>query len=146
MEEDLLNPNSNEPIYNNIHIQLATFIGGPLAIVYILAENYKRLGYPEKVRRTWVLGIAGIFIFSVLAAFITTRWKIPSLVFPLVFLSIGAAIMQALQGRDIKAHVDTGGPVYSYGRALAVGLICLLAILTLLMIFLMIAYKGQIPK
>ncbi len=145
MEEDILPFDSDKPIYNRIHIQLATFFGGPLAIIYILAENFKQLGQPEKVKRTWLIGIISLLLIMTLGSFIPDTWKIPTLVFPLIFLSVGAAIMQSVQGNEIKFHTDHGGPVYSLWRAVAVGSVCLLIMLAFLFIVVMIMNKGSIP-
>jgi hypothetical protein len=145
MEEDILHSESDKPIYNKIHIQLATFFGGPLAIIYILAENFKQLGQPQKVKRTWFIGIISLLLVITLGSFIPDTWKIPTLVFPLIFLSVGAAIMHSVQGNEIKFHTDNGGPVYSLWRAVGVGTVCLLVMLTFLFIVVIIMNKGTIP-
>jgi hypothetical protein len=145
MEEDILPFDSDKPIYNRTHIQLATFFGGPLAIIYILAENFKQLGQPEKVKRTWFIGIISLLLVITLGSFIPETWKIPTLVFPLIFLSVGAAIMHRIQGNEIKNHTDNGGPVYSLWRAVVVGSVCLLIMLAFLFVVAEIMDKGFVP-
>jgi hypothetical protein len=146
MKEDILHFDSDKPVYNRIHIQLATFFGGPLAIIYILAENFKQLGQPEKVKKTWFIGILALLLFMTLGSLIPDTWKIPTLVFPLIFLSVGAAIMHWVQGDEIKFHTDNGGPVYSLWRAVGVGTVCLLVMLAFLFLVVLIMNKGFKPK
>jgi hypothetical protein len=125
VEEEIIDVQLENYIYKKGHIQLATFFGGPLSIVYILAENFKQLGHPEKVKKTWVLGISLFVLFIALILLMQINIKTPNYLPSLICILIGTAIMQSWQGDDIKNHVDKGGHVYSYWRALLVGIVSL---------------------
>ncbi len=69
MENEILNTNLENQIYKKGHLQLAAFFGGPLTTVYIIAENYKQLGHPEKIKRTWIIGVVLCILFLVAVFF-----------------------------------------------------------------------------
>jgi hypothetical protein len=125
MENEILGLDTDHFIYKKSHIQIATFFGGPLAIIYILAENFRLLGHPEKVKKTWIIGLILSILFFGLIFFMQTSYKTPSLLPSLISIIIGTAIMQSWQGEDIKLHIDHGGPVYPVWRALLIGVISL---------------------
>ena len=138
MENEIINPNLGNPIYKKLHIQLATFFGGPLAIVYILAENFRQLGYTEKIRKTWILGVLFCLLFIGSVIMMQFSFKTPSYLPSLIAILIGTAIMQSWQGDDIKYHVENGGPVYSLGRALLIGIISLVVTIIFIIFLLLI--------
>ena len=127
MEEEIIQANLEKPIYRKIHLQLAAFFGGPLAIVYILAENFKQFGENERVKKTWVIGIGMCLLFFIGVAYMTSTKKIPNLIVPLISILIGTAIMQSWQGSDIKLHSEAGGRIHPLLRALVVGIMSLMA-------------------
>jgi hypothetical protein len=141
MNDEILDVNLEKPIYKKSHIQLATFFGGPLAIVYILSENFKQLGYPEKVKKTWIFGIAFCILFFAAVFIINSSGKSPNFLIPLISILIGTAIIQSWQGEDIKHHIEQGGPVYSIWRALLIGIICLVITMVFLIILLLILFN-----
>ncbi|HEY4936807.1 MAG TPA: hypothetical protein VII44_09510 [Puia sp.] len=148
MENDIINMNLEKFIYKKGHLQLATFFGGPLTIVYILAENYKQLGYPGKVKKTWIIGIGLCIVFLISVFLLSATSKTPNFIVPLICILVGTAIMQSWQGTDIKQHVDSGGNVYSMWRALLVGIIGLIITMVFLIIILFLAmtFFGFSPK
>jgi hypothetical protein len=141
MENEIIDLNLEKPIYKKSHIQLATFFGGPLAIVYILTENFKQLGYPEKVKKTWKVGIVLCILFFAAVFIIKPSVKAPNFLIPLISILIGTAIMQSWQGEDIKHHIEQGGPVYSIWRALLIGIISLIITMIFLIILLLILFN-----
>jgi hypothetical protein len=149
MEQDIIDPHPDYFIYKKSHIQLATFFGGPLAIIYILAENFRQLGYPEKVRKTWIIGLISCVLFFGLILLLQTSYKTPSLLPSLICILIGSAVMQSWQGDDIKLHIEQGGPVYPVWRALLIGVISLVlsvVFLIVLIIILQSAFGIQFAK
>lgn len=127
MEEEIIQTNLEKPIYRKIHLQLAAFFGGPLAIVYILAENFKQFGEAGRVKKAWVIGIGLCLLFFIGVAYLSSAKKIPNLIVPLISILTGTAIMQSWQGSDIKMHSDAGGRVYPLTRALLIGVLSLVA-------------------
>jgi hypothetical protein len=148
MENDVIDLDLEKYIYKKGHLQLATFFGGPLTAVYILAENYKQLGHPEKVKRTWVIGIGLCLVFLTGVFLLSTIHKTPDILVPLLCILIGSAIMQTYQGADISLHVDAGGHVYSMWRAVIIGIIGLVVTIFIVLIFLFLAttFFGYTPK
>jgi ABC-type Fe3+ transport system permease subunit len=148
MDHEILNANLENQIYKKGHLQLAAFFGGPLTIVYIIAENYKQLGHPEKIKKTWIIGICLCIVFLVAVFLLSTTSKTPNIIVPLICILVGTAIMQTWQGAEIKQHIDSGGLIYSMWRALLIGIIGLVItmILILFILFLAITFFGYSPK
>ena len=142
MEDEIINIDPEKYIYKTGHLQLATFFGGPLSIVYILAENFKQLGYPEKVKRTWIFGIGLFVLFIVLILLMQVSAKTPDILPSLISILIGTAIMKSWQGTDIKNHVDKGGHVYSYWRAILIGVISL--VITLIFLVFLAIFMDKV--
>lgn len=132
MTDEMIPLSFEKPIYKNLHIQLATLIGGPLGTTWLLAENFKKLGHPEKIRKTWIWGILALMLLLLLSFLIPDDWKIPNFVFPVVCLGIASQVTKSTQGSAIQQHLSEGGAVYSPWRAFGIGLVCL--ILTLVII------------
>jgi uncharacterized membrane protein AbrB (regulator of aidB expression) len=138
MEDEIIDLKLENFIYKKMHLQIATFFGGPLAIVYILAVNFKQLGYPEKVRKTWIIGLFLFVIFIVSVMMLQFTIKSPSYLPSLISILIGTAIMQSWQGDDIQHHVENGGPVYPLSRSLLIGIVCLMGTLVFIILLLLI--------
>jgi len=126
MTDEIILLSFEKPIYKNLHIQLATLIGGPLGTTWLLAENFKKLGHPEKVRKTWIWGILALIFLLVLSFLIPDDWKIPNFVFPVICLGIASQVTKTTQGPEIQQRLSEGGAVYSVWRALGIGLVCLI--------------------
>jgi FtsH-binding integral membrane protein len=148
MDNEIINTNLENQIYKKGHLQLAAFFGGPLTTVYIIAENYKQLGHPEKIKKTWIIGIFLCIAFLVAVFLLSATNKTPNIIVPLICILVGTAIMQTWQGAEIKQHVDSGGLVYSMWRALLIGIIGLVItmILILFVIFFAMTFFGYSPK
>jgi hypothetical protein len=127
MEEEFIQTNLEKPIYRKIHLQVAAFFGGPLAIVYVLAENFKQFGEDGRVKKTWIFGIGLCLLFFIGVAYLASSKKIPNLIIPLISILTGTAIMQSWQGSDIQLHSDAGGRIHPLTRALLVGVVSLAA-------------------
>ena len=142
MEDEIIDIDLEKYIYKTGHLQLATFFGGPLSIVYILAENFKQLGYPEKVKRTWFFGIGLFVLFIILILLMQSTFKTPNILPSLISILIGTAVMKSWQGDDIKNHVDRGGHVYSYWRAVLIGIISL--VITLVFLVFLVIFMDKV--
>ncbi len=142
MEDEIIDIDPEKYIYKTGHLQLATFFGGPLSIVYILAENFKQLGFPEKVKRTWIFGIGLFVLFLALILLMQSTFKTPNILPSLISILIGTAVMKSWQGDDIKNHVDKGGHVYSYWRAVLIGIISL--VITLVFLVFLVIFMDKV--
>ena len=112
-------------LYSRGQIGLVTFLTGPVAGGWMIAQNWKRLGEPRKYRNVLVgsIAVTGLLLA---AAFLVP--SLPSSTLPLAGLCaiFGLAAQQRYAFDD---HVARGGPRASHGRAAAVGAISLVALL-----------------
>jgi hypothetical protein len=122
MEDTIDSPPSSRILYKDRAIWGGTFLGGPLAAGYFIAENFKALDDPDKARKTWVITIAATVAIFALVFLIPGTEKLPGPVIPLVYTGLAFYLVQHFQGEKIKAHVAAGGKVHSGGRVLGVGL------------------------
>lgn len=107
------------------------FLGGPLVAGYILAENFKALNQPEKVKMTWVITILAsiaimIFVFSLPENF-------PNQLIPILYSSITFFIFRKYQEKEVNEHINDGGPTYGGWRVAAVIVLGIIAILVSLL-------------
>ena len=117
---------STVKIYQERAISTATFLGGPLAAGYLIAENFKAFGESDKARATWIWVIsASILIFS-LAFLIPDGIHIPNYIFPLIYAAIVSSLVKHYQGKSIAAHLASGGALFSWWRTLLVAVISLI--------------------
>ncbi|RPH26458.1 MAG: hypothetical protein EHM93_19605 [Bacteroidales bacterium] len=122
-------------IYTERVIWTGTFLGGPLVTGYLMAENFKVLNEPEKVKRTWIFSIiATIIIFGGLFI-IPNIEKVPNYLIPLLYTSLAYFLAQYYQGEKIKAFISNGGLTYKWSRALVIGLIGAIIIILPIIVF-----------
>ncbi|MET0637922.1 MAG: hypothetical protein ABWZ25_17960 [Chitinophagaceae bacterium] len=132
MEDDIFTEKPVTEIYRDQSVAIGTFVGGPLVAGYLIADNFKRLGQPGKVAITWVISVAvtlGIFAAGI---FIPGIERIPSFVIPLLYTFIAHILTRNYQGPLINDHISRGGPVFSNWRAVGVGLIGLVIVLSVI--------------
>jgi hypothetical protein len=67
MSENISHDGLGQPVYKNLHIQLATFFGGPLAATWLIAANFKQLGQNGKIKGSWIWGIFAFMVFIAIA-------------------------------------------------------------------------------
>jgi peptidoglycan/LPS O-acetylase OafA/YrhL len=133
MTEEIIPLSFEKSIYKNLHIRLATFLGGPLGATWLLAENFKNLGHPEKVRKTWIWGILASILLVVISFLIPDNSKGPSFLLPVICIVIASQVAKATQGDEIKQHLSEGGATYSVWRSLGIGLICMIITLAIIL-------------
>lgn len=143
--EDLIinNQTMTKKIYTDRLIWAGTFLGGPLVAGYLIAENFKVLNEPEKVKRTWIFAILATVIIFGGIFLIPDIEKIPRQLIPFVYTTIAYFLVQHYQDEKIKAYIKNGGFSYKWWRAVIIGLIG--TVITLLPIF-VIAYLSDTAK
>ncbi len=134
MTEEQQDKGNSKKLYNQQKILIATFFGGPLAAGILIRKNYMNMGEPQKGLAALIIGIivtillfAGIFSLPE-----TTVSKIPGVIIPAIYIAIIGLIVNYSQGKAIEAHRDAGGAFYSFGKAIGIGLVCLVVILGIL--------------
>lgn len=112
-----------ERIYQARAIWLGAFLGGPLVAGYLIAENFKVLKEPEKVKKTWVSTliitvaiISGLFL-------IPDPNKISPLSVSFSFTIIAVLIVHHYQAKQITSHLIAGGLTFSWRRTFALSLL-----------------------
>src|SRR6478735_11470748 len=106
METDLFDPIPDVKLYNETSIRIGTFIGGPLITGYLLAENFKKSGQPDKIRTTWLYAII-ITILLFLAIFLIPHMDfLPNYVLPIIYSIIASTVLQKYQANFVKSHID----------------------------------------
>lgn len=128
------NPASDLKLYKDKGIWIATFLGGPLATGYILAENFKALGDTGKSKKTWIYTILiSIFLFAVLIS-LPDSVRIPNWLIPIISIALAQFVLTRFQGEQIKKHIESGGQFFSGWKAALIGLISLLITLVIVIV------------
>jgi choline-glycine betaine transporter len=103
-------------------IFLATFLGGPLAGAFLMAENFKNLSQPERVKWTWGIGIS-VCILLICIGYIPALDRIPTPFYSVLSVALAQQFVRRYQGPAIRQHVEDGGNLYPMGRAIVAGLV-----------------------
>lgn len=128
MEQTLDNQTPTEKIYKDRAIWVGTFLGGPLAAGYMIAENFKTFNDIDKAKKTWIYTIIATIVIFGGIFLIPDNVKIPNHVIPLIYTAIAYYLVQHYQGNNISTHLSLGGPLHSWWRTIAVGIIGLVVI------------------
>jgi hypothetical protein len=128
--DESLTPNSPEgKVYSKNQITLATFLGGPLAATYMIAENYKTFGDKGNAQKTWIYGILATILLFATLFFIPESSKIPAQIFPIVYIVMINVFVQRYQLSKIIAHSNAKGAYFSWLRTVFVAVIGLVVVL-----------------
>lgn len=112
-----------EKIYKDRAIWVGTFLGGPLAAGYLIAENFKAFNEFDKAKMTWIYAIIVTILVFGGVFLIPDNVKMPNQVIPLIYTAIAYYLVQHFQGQNISTHLNSGGQLFSWWRTIAVGLI-----------------------
>ncbi len=117
-------------IYTLKTIQVATTLCGPLVAGYMLSNNFKLFGEPDKARNTWLWTIVlTVLLFGILFALPDKIInKTPTILFPLLYGAVAFYTGKKFQESNINAHIKAGGNKYKFGRSFLVSVICLLVL------------------
>jgi hypothetical protein len=130
MEEAFEIQKRNEKVYKRRAIRLGTFLGGPLAAGYFIAENFKVFGEHDRAKKTWIYTILATVIIFGGVFLIPEEVTPPGPIIPLIYTGIASYLVQHFQGQNIEEHISTGGEFFSWWRTIGIGLIGLVVILT----------------
>ncbi|OUL63623.1 hypothetical protein [Flavobacterium sp. AJR] len=126
MEELKENEVPTQKIYKDRAIWVGTFLGGPLAAGYLIAENFKAFNDTKKAKTTWIIAIiATIAIFGG-AFLIPEDVKVPNQIIPLIYTGIAFYFVQHFQGQKINEHINSGGSFFGWWRTIGISFIALL--------------------
>ena len=119
-------PIPKEKIFSRLAILVSTFLAGPMAGGYMLAENFKAFG--ERSRATWslVISILGTVLLMTVANLIPFVDKVP----PVAFSAAAFVIIHQMIGyylaEKMEAHFQAGGEKAGIGRII---LVCVTAVI-----------------
>lgn len=119
------------------NIGAATFLGGPLAGIYLITQNYLQL---KKVKKAKIFALVSLSITFVIFVLIVA--KIISANTFLFFISLWA-VAEVLQGEQVKIHRHKGGSVHSIGKAIVVAFVALVSTFVVL-ITLILVYSSVV--
>jgi hypothetical protein len=123
MDELLDRQTPTNLIYKDKAIWFGTFLGGPLAAGYLIAENFKAFNDFDKAKKTWIYAIIITIVVIGGALLIPDSVNIPNYIIPLAYTSFAYYIVQHFQGHNIAKHINAGGQLHSWWRTIVVGII-----------------------
>jgi hypothetical protein len=99
-------------VYSRWSIILGTYLGGPLAATYFIANNFKALGDEESAKKTWQIGlIATVLLFTGLFLLPTEiADKQPNTLIPVLYTIIAAITFNKNQKDKVDEYVKNGNP------------------------------------
>jgi len=82
-------------IYTPFQVRLASFLGGPIAAVYTLHQNYSRFENPVRAKQTLWFGIGFCLLLTAALPFLPD--KFPQQILPLIYSLAAGAIANSYQ-------------------------------------------------
>ena len=140
-EEHLFDVVPKYKLYNETAVRVGVFFGGPIVAGYLIAENFKLLGLSEKQKSTWIYAIIATIVIIGGSFIVPGSERFPKFIIPLAYAWIASFLVQYYQGKNIKSHVESGGQLYSVGRAILIGLMG--TIITVAIIFLIVLLTDK---
>jgi hypothetical protein len=112
-------------LYSERSINIATFLGTPVAAGFLIRRNFINLGNETYGKHTLFISIAFTIILFILIILIPEHIidKIPNALFPGIYTLIVWFVVNRYQGEALKNHKKEGGSFYSAWKAAGVGLI-----------------------
>ena len=126
-------------------IGIATFIGTPMAAGYLIRENYKSLGEPEKGRNALIISIVVtlllfVGIYRIPEAIMD---KIPNFIIPAIYMGIIYLIVEKIHGPILKNHESNGYEFISNWRAAGIGFISLIILIVGIAAYIFLAPESD---
>lgn len=114
---------TNQKLFTQNGISIATFLGGPAAAGHLIRLNYRRLGKEREGLIALILGIlATAALFAVLFSLPeSTVDKIPQQLIPAIYTAMIYGLVQVLQGKELKSAEASNTPFESNWKAAGIG-------------------------
>jgi len=122
-------------IYKDKAFWVGIFLGGPLVAGYLFSENFKIIGQPENVKRTWIITLLTTAVIFSGIFLIPENITIPNQIIPIAYTAIAFGLFKKYQEEKTIKHIKSGGLIHSWWRVVAVGIIGLLITITALFAF-----------
>jgi len=110
-------------LYSERSINIATFLGTPVAAGFLIRRNFINLGNETYGKHTLFISIAFTIIFFILIILIPEHIidKIPNALFPAIYTLIVWYVLKRYQGEALDNHKKAGGSFYSVWKATGIG-------------------------
>lgn len=119
-------------------ILIGAFLGGPLAVGYLVANNFKVLGESEKTKPSLLIAVLSTIFFIVIAIAL----NIPAGLLGFFCVGVSFAIFQYYQKIKVETFIQAGGQVFGWGRVVGISLLSLLITFLPMLIWTAIAYND----
>jgi len=146
MTENFYTEKAENKLYNSQSILIGTFFGGPLVGGYLISENFRYLGEPEKAKQTWVFAILGLSVLLAILGFIQGS-RIPWYVLPMGYTALTYLPLKWLQSARIKVHKSQGGTIHKGDRVFVicfVGAVATIVGMLIASILMQVATTGDV--
>lgn len=145
--EEPLNETAELSLYGLRSISGASYLGGPMAAAYLISENFKALGNPEKAKRIFFFGI--VFTIAILGGALALPEpildRLPNYLIPLSYTLAYYFYAQAQLGTQIERHKALGNTFYPWWRVFGIGLVSLAMIFAFLFAALLLS-EEDLPE
>lgn len=135
--------------FNSIQsINLATFLGSPIAGAYLMKENYKLL-HRQRIGNlifysSIVITLGLVILLTLLPDSVVDA--IPNYAFPIISVAILYLLSKNQFGKTLESHKDTGGKFKSKWRAVLASLISAASILAVVFVFVWFFHPDSISR
>ncbi len=131
-------------VYSPTQAAIGTFIGGPLASLIFIKQNYKALKNHEAERKTLLIG--GLSCLVVLAALPFLPEKFPNMVIPIITIAITRAWVEQKQFTKAAIEASEELDFHSNWNVAGISLTCLAISFAAVFIMLVLADAlGKFP-
>ena len=139
----LKNETKNIKLHSKKAVAIASFFGGPLAVSYLIRENYLQLEKPDEAKNSILIGIIVTFLLFTGLFFIpeNTLDMMPSQIIPLISLGISFLVLEKYQGDILKNHEENNNLFFTKWRAAFIGFISSLIIVAF--VFFQISFSSE---
>jgi hypothetical protein len=120
-----------QPLYSEAAINIATFLGGPIAAGILIRRNFINLGNEDYGKHTIAIAVVStVLLFAVLLSIPESKTTESfGRFFPFIVTAIVAGILHRFQGEQIKNHENNGGKFYSKWKAAGIGILTMIGML-----------------
>ncbi len=140
--QDLLVETPTYKLYSSRFVRIGSFIGGPLAAGYFIAENYKSFGQTDNARKTWIVTILFTIVLFGLIFLVPAMSNTPNYIIPILYSAVAAYLVDQKQGNLIKNHMANSGTMFSFWRVLLISLIGLAATFAIIFLIILLTDKS----
>ena len=88
-------------VYKERAIWVGSFLGGPLIAGYLLAENFRTLNQPHKIKPTYIITLLATFLIFGSVLILPENTNIPRQLVPIIYTVIAYGLFKKYQSTSI---------------------------------------------